>query len=372
MMSDQTRGLTHAVLKALAEPFAPNRIEWKPQKLTSDRARALAVAYIDARDVMERLDSTVGGDWEFRWEPVDADVKGRLTIYGVSREDVGEQGDGSFGATRKAAVSDALKRCGVQFGIGRYLYDLPAVWVDYDERKKAIVNPPDLPQWAVPAGADRGHPSPIRTQQASASENAIPIPASLSEADARRWTAMVKAGLDPLEGLDFRSAAGARSIDEAEADVKEIETGEDEAEAATGGIVSKEQRIDSLRKYIRSGINQAYTRPASDKQAGSVASCLDALFFGEADARTLQRHDFMAWAVGKDSVTKLTSGEASALIDWAIVGKDEETGKTDWSPRQDAIKAAQAVIKWLDEQKGQAPLGLGEDDAPEVDDGIPF
>ena len=320
-------GLTPEILRALSEPFEPNRIEWKPQRVNG--RDALAVAYIDARDVMERLDSTVGGGWEFRWEPVGDDVQGRLTVCGVTREDVGEQGDGSFGATRKAAVSDALKRCGVQFGIGRYLYDLPAVWVAYDERKKTLAETPQLPDWALPRNGGAPRPTPV-TQR---------TPSRGGYVD----TEELQGGGDPG---DLYGTVSDPALPPA-------------------GKVSKTERISQLHKYIQSTINPAYQRAASQAQQNSVAGALDALFPGnDLPFTTMLRHRFMNWAVGKDSVTKLTSGEASALIDWSIVGKDPETGKTDWTPRQDAIKAASAVVNWLDEQEGQGvmPLDVEEDE----------
>ena len=136
---------------ALAEPFPENRVSWKPAATRGNEA--LAVAYVDARDVAERLDDATDGNWEFRWEPDGKDVHGILTVCGTTREDVGEQGDSAMGATRKAAVSDALKRCAVQFGVGRYLYHLPATWVGYDGKRLAEF--PRLPSWALPGGGKR-------------------------------------------------------------------------------------------------------------------------------------------------------------------------------------------------------------------------
>jgi len=37
-------------------------------------------------------------------------------------------GDTQFEAD-KGAISDALKRASVSFGVGRHLYDLPSIWV---------------------------------------------------------------------------------------------------------------------------------------------------------------------------------------------------------------------------------------------------
>ena len=53
----------------------------------------------------------------------------------------------------KGQFSDAFKRAAVMWGIGRYLYALPNEWVQIKPSGKSykIVNPPKLPDWAIPA-----------------------------------------------------------------------------------------------------------------------------------------------------------------------------------------------------------------------------
>jgi hypothetical protein len=121
--------------------------------------RCLAMAYIDARLIQDRLDEVLGVEnWEdaYRILP-DGSVMCRLRCKlgdrWITKTDVGspsEQPD--VGDRLKAAFSDALKRAAVKFGIGRYLYRLPASWVDYDPVKKQIVAPPQLPAFAQPKG----------------------------------------------------------------------------------------------------------------------------------------------------------------------------------------------------------------------------
>ena len=141
------------VQRRLAAPFPSHEIAWKPQAVSKDKKRALMVAYVDARAVMERLDAVCPNDWSFEVvvvpETPTPTVKGRLTVLGVSREDIGEAGEGEAG-TLKAAASDALKRCAVHFGVGRYLYDLPLDWGDWDDAKRAPARAPELPEWAKP------------------------------------------------------------------------------------------------------------------------------------------------------------------------------------------------------------------------------
>ena len=119
--------LTKDVLKELALPFPANRISIKVQTKPNDNGNALCVAYIDARDVMERLDNVVGGNWsdDYRLAP-SGGLECALTIYGVTRRDVGD--DESDNEQKKAAYSDAFKRAAVKFGIGRFLYDLPKMY----------------------------------------------------------------------------------------------------------------------------------------------------------------------------------------------------------------------------------------------------
>ena len=141
------------VQKRLQAPFPAHLVAWKPGAFSRDRSRAMMMAHIDARAVQDRLDAICPHDWAFEVEVIPGTrqptVKGRLTVLGVSREDIGEAPEGDLG-TLKAAASDALKRCAVHFGIGRYLYDLPKTWADWDDAKRVPLQTPELPDWARP------------------------------------------------------------------------------------------------------------------------------------------------------------------------------------------------------------------------------
>ena len=162
---DETRNTKHEtperIAAALAVPFPAEAIGWKPQTIVNSNngSRALALAYIDARDVMDRLDAVLGiAGWQDSYhENADGTVcctlELRLGGEWLSRCDVGgESEQKDAGDRKKAAYSDALKRAAVKFGIGRYLYSLPAVWADYDVQKRAFVRTPSLPAWALPVG----------------------------------------------------------------------------------------------------------------------------------------------------------------------------------------------------------------------------
>jgi hypothetical protein len=143
------------LLARLAEPFDPAEVRFKPGQVRGNRA--LALAYVDARAIQDRLDAVLGVDgWQDDYEVLACGsvvCRLRLRVGGawVVRTDVGapsEQPDA--GDRLKAAFSDALKRAAVKFGVGRYLYRLPAHWVDYDREKKHFTGRPVLPAWAVP------------------------------------------------------------------------------------------------------------------------------------------------------------------------------------------------------------------------------
>ncbi len=122
--------LTKEQSAALKAPFAPEQVSWRVQGKTQGTS-AQVLAYIDARNVMDRLDDVVGNEnWSFDWEAIVVEggqvkvAKGKLSLYGAAPKcDVGDSG--SIEAN-KSAISDALKRCAVHVGIGRYLYELEA------------------------------------------------------------------------------------------------------------------------------------------------------------------------------------------------------------------------------------------------------
>lgn len=143
---------------ALSAPFDLTEVRFKPAVVSGNRA--LALAYVDARAIQDRLDAVLGVlGWQDSYRCLeDGSVVCRLRLRlgdeWVTKVDVGSPSDqGDAGDRRKAAFSDALKRAAVKFGIGRYLYRLPAQWVDYDNHKKQFLQTPRLPAFALPRAA---------------------------------------------------------------------------------------------------------------------------------------------------------------------------------------------------------------------------
>lgn len=120
------------IFAALAAPFSQDAVSWRAQSMNKEGTKAMALAYIDARDVMRRLDEIVGpANWqdEYHETPTGTAI---CTIRIRCGDAWVAKSDGA-GATdveaEKGRLSDAFKRCAVKWGIGRYLYDLDAPWV---------------------------------------------------------------------------------------------------------------------------------------------------------------------------------------------------------------------------------------------------
>lgn len=145
------------LMNRLSEPFPPSEVKWKCQVVRGNRA--LAVAYVDARVVEDRLDAVLGpGGWQDSYtvlpnNSVVCTLKVRIGSEWIEKSDVGSQSDQpDEGDRMKSAFSDALKRAAVKLGVGRYLYRVDSQWVDYDTQTRQLKGKPKLPAWALPGG----------------------------------------------------------------------------------------------------------------------------------------------------------------------------------------------------------------------------
>ena len=127
--------MNNDLLTQLAKPFHPSVIEWKPGATTKDGTKAMAMAYADLRAYQNRLDEVCGMDWSVTYTPWGDRIVCHLTIHGVTRSSVGEADTQSERneIAGTAAEAQAFKRAAAMFGLGRYLYGLPATWVEFDK-----------------------------------------------------------------------------------------------------------------------------------------------------------------------------------------------------------------------------------------------
>lgn len=131
-------------LDDLKKPFPADKISWRVGSVSKDKKKAMVLAYLDARDVMQRLDDVCGiGNWQNKHPHANGKTSCAIGIK-IGEEWVWKEngaGDSQVEA-EKGAFSDAFKRAAVLWGIGRYLYDVPTVWVEINEFKQ-IKNPND-------------------------------------------------------------------------------------------------------------------------------------------------------------------------------------------------------------------------------------
>ena len=118
----------------LAKQFPHNEVSWRTQRVFQSKKDskwyALALAYLSVRQVQDRLTEVMGHNWQCNHT-----VYGSKTICSLGLKFDNEwiwrsdgAGDTNFEAD-KGALSDSLKRAGVSWGIGRYLYDLKNTYV---------------------------------------------------------------------------------------------------------------------------------------------------------------------------------------------------------------------------------------------------
>lgn len=128
-------------LKNLKNEFPSDRISWRVGSTTTDKTKGLALAYIDSRDVQDRLDEVCGPEnWSDSYPSLGAttvcSISIRIGDVWVSKTD----GAGSTDVeAEKGQLSDAFKRAAVKWGIGRYLYEdrFKGIWVEIEPMGKS-------------------------------------------------------------------------------------------------------------------------------------------------------------------------------------------------------------------------------------------
>ena len=162
----------------LRRPFPAHKIHWR---VGSTNAKKLGVkpwqategsvlAYVDARDVMSRLDKVVGPEnWQCRYPLSDSGllicevgIRGTVMDAQTGLDEWIWKANGA-GDTQveaeKGKCSDAFKRAAVLWGIGQYLYALPFQWIKLENgqipRGQKEMLGEMLPVWATPEGFDQ-------------------------------------------------------------------------------------------------------------------------------------------------------------------------------------------------------------------------
>lgn len=194
--------------KRLAAPFPPERVSWRVGSTNQDKTKGMALAYLDARDVMNRLDEVVGpSNWQDRYPHAGAKTVCEIDIWVEGRGWVTKaDGAGDTDVEKeKGSLSDAFKRAAVRWGIGRYLYELPSPWVAIEPMGRSYKITDAEKARLARMMATPGHSTelePLDTSARDFAANALSASRDLSDM-ADIWTKNAKAWRELLSPDDF-------------------------------------------------------------------------------------------------------------------------------------------------------------------------
>lgn len=170
-------------LEKLKYRFRPEEIEFRVGstnevkengKVIKKATKGLALPYVTNRAIQNRLDDVCGIE---NWCNVFQPWENGSQLCGISIriDDANDKWvtkwDGAENTKKepvKGGLSNAMKRAAVQWGIGRYLYEVPPIWVDVVPKGKSYVFkcPPALPGAFLPKGAENsGYVADVATKE---------------------------------------------------------------------------------------------------------------------------------------------------------------------------------------------------------------
>ena len=166
----------------LSKPFPSNDIEWRVQRsgVKNGRVWAMVIPYVTNRAIQSRLDSVFGVmGWKNEYKEISGGFMCGISIRCPDSKEWVTKWDGAEHTkieSIKGGISGAMKRCAVQWGIGRYLYNLEACFADCftgrEGKNRAEAkgqnghktyftwNPPKLPDFALPDNEKGQKPEP--------------------------------------------------------------------------------------------------------------------------------------------------------------------------------------------------------------------
>lgn len=209
----------------LREPFALCDVEFRLAQCgkNSNGIWAKCLAYITNRAIMSRLDEVCGPEnWANQFET----APGGGILCGIAVR-VGDQwvtkwdgADQTEIEAVKGGLSGAMKRAAVQWGIGRYLYDLDEAFADITDNRDDYFGktkdgdvfrwcPPPLPSWALPGGAGhRPEAKPAPAAKPTPQEGSDEMGDAFDEADVRSFCDRIRmaATLADVDAIEAEAA----------------------------------------------------------------------------------------------------------------------------------------------------------------------
>jgi hypothetical protein len=179
------------LLAELEVPFSPDQVQWRVTNTTNDKKRGQVIPYADPRAYTDRLNALFtpqGWTREYKVETMsnitrikkgESILSGKVlvtctvTIIGLwSHSGTGEEWDDDNGMT--SADAQAFKRACSCFGLGRYFYDIPPIWVDLDQHRQPV-RPPAISGWALPENWRKGMRPPGKNGNGEANASNLGI-----------------------------------------------------------------------------------------------------------------------------------------------------------------------------------------------------
>jgi len=165
-------------LHDLSAQFNPDEIEWRVGATNKDKTKGIALAYITARAVMDRLDQICGPEnWQCRYSHAGDKTVCEIAVRCNDEWVVKSNGAGDTDVEGpKGALSDAFKRAAVLWGIGRYLYSLDSPWVALEARGRSyVIAKSELPRLKSMLGSVKQETPVVRLTIEQANERASQI-----------------------------------------------------------------------------------------------------------------------------------------------------------------------------------------------------
>ena len=134
--------MNNKIIADFKRSFDENELEFKIGATNSDKTMGLALPYVQARAIQNRLDSTIGFDnWKVSYKEISNGFLCQLSIK-INNEWITKE-DGAplteFESI-KGGISNSFKRVASSgFGIGRYLYNIKTNWYPIKKQGKSYI-----------------------------------------------------------------------------------------------------------------------------------------------------------------------------------------------------------------------------------------
>lgn len=185
-------------LKKLTDFFSAGDIEFRVGTANQTKTKGIALPYVTSRAIQNRLDEVCGPE---NWKNEFAEWKDNHQLCGISIRINNEwitkwdgADDTNFEGT-KGGLSSAMKRAAVQWGIGRYLYEVPVIWTDIVPLGKngyKFKNTPMLPEEFLPLNDAGISNAPVATSDENALDDIIPKNQKISAKEKKKVEELIE------------------------------------------------------------------------------------------------------------------------------------------------------------------------------------